>query len=120
MNIWIAIDLGGGGLEDLRFNPLGQAEHVDCAVHACLRRLHRVMLVMDRRGRACQVVNLIDLQIKWERDIVADQFKMLVIEEVLDVASGAGKEVVNTEDQRTVRKQMPTQMRAEEAGTTRH
>src|SRR5262245_4083389 len=47
MNIWIAIDLGGGGLEDLRFNSLGQAEHIYCAVHACLRRLHRVMLVMD-------------------------------------------------------------------------
>ena len=120
MNIWIAIDLGGRGLEDLRFNSLSQAEHIYCAVHAGLRRLHRVMLVMDRRGRARQVVNLIDLQIKWERDVMADEFKMFVIEEVLDVTSGAGKEVVNTEDQRTVCKQMPTQMRAEETGTTCH
>src|SRR5262249_14421763 len=78
------------------------------------------MLVMDRRGRARQVVDLIDLQIKREREIVADQLKKLLVKEVLDVASGAGKEVINTQDQRTVRKEMLAQMRAEEARATRY
>jgi hypothetical protein len=62
----VAIDLAGRGLEDLGPHPLGQAQHVDGAVHAGLGRLHRVELVVDRRGRAGEVVDLVDLDIERE------------------------------------------------------
>lgn len=44
----VAIDLAGGGLKDLGFDPLGQAKHVNGAVDAGLGGLHRIVLVMDR------------------------------------------------------------------------
>ena len=53
MDMGVAIDLAGRGLEDLRLHPLGQAQHVDGAMDAGLGRLHRIVLVVDRarRGR---------------------------------------------------------------------
>src|SRR5690606_15331885 len=56
----VAVDLAGGGLEDARAGALGQPEHVDRAVHAGLGGLHRVVLIVHGRGRAGQVVDLVD------------------------------------------------------------
>ena len=58
MDLRIAVHLGGRGLKNPRLHPLGQAQHVDRAVHAGLGRLHRIELVVHRRGRAGQVVDL--------------------------------------------------------------
>ena len=47
VDLGVAVHLAGRGLEDLGPHPLGQAEHVDGAVHAGLGGLHRIMLVVD-------------------------------------------------------------------------
>src|SRR3990172_9088058 len=75
-----AIHLGGGGLKDAHLQALGQAQHVDGAVHAGLRRLHGVELVVDRRGGAREVVDLADLDVEGPGDVVAHQIEHRVSE----------------------------------------
>ena len=66
----VAVNLGRRGLQDARVNALGEAEHVDGAVDARLRRLHRIVLVVDRRGRTGEVVDAVNLDIEREADVV--------------------------------------------------
>jgi hypothetical protein len=56
------------------------------------------MLVVDRRGGTCEVVNLIDFDIERECDVVPDQFEMRMTDQVFYIASRSGEEVVDTED----------------------
>src|SRR5262245_32800723 len=119
MDIRIAIHLRRRCLENLSLQALGKTQHIDCPVYAGLRRLHRIMLVMDRRRRASQIVDLIDFHIERECDIVADHFEVLVIEQVFDIAARASKEVVRTDDDRSVCQQTLAQVRPKKAGTAR-
>jgi hypothetical protein len=84
-------------------------------VDAGLCRLHRIVLVVDGRGRASEVVDLIDFDVERERHIVTDQLKPMVIEQVIDVAPRAGEEVIDAYDDSTIREQPLTEVRAEEA-----
>ena len=81
----IAVDLAGRRLEDADSQPLGQTQHVDGAVDAGLGRLDGVELVVDGRGRAGQVVDLVHLDVQGEGDIVANQLEVGVLQEVGDV-----------------------------------
>ena len=82
MNVRIAVDLAGRGLKDLGFNALGETQHVDRAMHAGLRRLHRIELVVDRRGRARQIVNLVDLDIEQQSNVMAHDLEARVGQEM--------------------------------------
>jgi hypothetical protein len=112
----VAVDFAGRGLENLGFDALGQAEHVDGAVHAGFGGLHGVELVVDRRGRAGQVIDLVDFDIEREGDVVAHQLEIRVVEEMGDVVLGAGEEVVETDDVVAFGEQTLAEMAAEEAG----
>jgi hypothetical protein len=70
VNRRVAVDLRCRCLQDLGLQSFGKPEHVDCPVHAHLRGLHRIELIMDWRGRASQVEDLVDLYIKWKADVV--------------------------------------------------
>ena len=94
----VAVDLGGRGLEDRDAQAFGQAQHVDGPVYASLDGLHRVVLVVDGRCRAGQVVDLVHFQVEREGHVVADQFEARVREQVLDVLARAGEEVVHADD----------------------
>ena len=48
MDFGVAIDLAVGRLKDLRADTLGQPQHIDCAMHAGLVGLHRVVLIVNR------------------------------------------------------------------------
>jgi hypothetical protein len=72
MHIRVTINFGRGGLQDFSLNALCQAKHIDCAMHTGFRRLHRVTLVMNRRGWACQIVDLINLDIEWKRHVMTN------------------------------------------------
>ena len=63
MNLRIAVNLAGRGLENPGPDPLGQAEHIDRAVDRGLGGLHRVVLVVDRRGGTGEIVDFIHLDI---------------------------------------------------------
>eukprot|EP00825_Cyclidium_porcatum_P046001 TRINITY_DN7135_c0_g1_i18.p2 TRINITY_DN7135_c0_g1~~TRINITY_DN7135_c0_g1_i18.p2 ORF type:complete len:288 (+),score=22.95 TRINITY_DN7135_c0_g1_i18:614-1477(+) len=90
----VAVDLAGRGLEDARAQTLGQAEHVDGAMHAGLGCLDRIVLVMNRRGRAGQVENAVHLEVHRKGDVVAQELEAWVAVQMLDVALCAGEKVV--------------------------
>src|SRR3989344_4230558 len=116
MHCGIAIDLAGRGLEGLRLHALGEPEHVDRAVHAGLGRLHRIELVVDRRSRAGQVVDLVHLDVERERHVVAQQLKMRITDEMGDVVLGAGEEIVHAQHVVPVGDQPLAEVRAQEPG----
>jgi hypothetical protein len=105
MNGGITVNFGGRGLQDFCPYALGQSQHVDGPMDAGLGRLHRIMLVMDRRGWAGEIVDFIDLDIEREGDIVPDDFKMSVIKQMLDIATRAGEEIVCADHDGTIRQQ---------------
>src|SRR5205807_3691118 len=103
MDTRIAVNFGCGCLEDSCPQTFSKAQHIDSPVDTCLRRLHRIALIVDRRSWASEIVNLVDLHIKRKRDIMPDHLKMFVIEQMLDVASCAGEKIVDADDDRSAR-----------------
>ena len=99
-------------MKDLRLHALGEAEHVDRTDDARLRRLDRIELVVDGRGRAGEIVDLVDLDLKGEGHIVAHQLEIAVFEKRRNVAASAGEEIVDAEDLVAFPQEQRTEMRA--------
>ena len=78
--------------------------------------LDRIVLVVDRRGRAGKVVDFVHLHEQREGDVVAHQLKVGIADQVRDVVLGAGEEVVHAQDVAAVGEQALAQVGAEEAG----
>src|SRR6185437_14862530 len=116
MDDGIAIDLGGRRLEDLGAHALGKSQHVDRAADAGLGRLDRVELVVDGRGRASEIVDLVDLDIEREADIVAHRLEIRVRQQMRDVGLAPGEVIVDAEYVVAPGQQALAEMRAEEAG----
>ncbi len=98
MHLGVAVDLGRRGQQDLGLGPLGQAQHVDRPDHGGLGRLHRVALVEDRRGRAREVVDLVDLDVQREGHVVPHDLEARVVAQVREVGPRPGVEVVHDQD----------------------
>jgi hypothetical protein len=120
MNEWIAIYLAGRGLEDSRLNPFCKAQHVDGAHYARFNRLYWIVLIMNGRCRAGQTVDLVDLEHYWLRNIVADQFKILIVAKMSDVLLSAGKKVVKAHYLISIIQKPFAKMRTDEPGTARN
>ena len=116
----IAVDLGRRGLQDARFDPLGEAQHVDRADDAGLRGLHGIVLVMDRGGGAGEVEDAVDLDEQRQADVVPHQFETRMPHQVADVPPRARVEVVDAEHLLATRQQRFAKMRADEAGSPRY
>ena len=71
-------------------------------MHAGLRRLHRIALVVNRRRRTGEIVDLVDFNVERECDVVTCQFEMLVVQEMLNVLAGAGEKIVRAKDIRAL------------------
>ena len=112
----VAVDLGGGGLQDAGAGALGQPQHVDGAMHDGLGRLHRVELVMHGAGRAGQIVDLFDFHIKREGDVVAHHLELRMVQQMHHVVAGPGIEVIDANDVQAVGQQPFAQVRAQEPG----
>ena len=82
----VSVHLTRAGEENTRVGALGQAEHVDRAEHGSFCGLNWIELVMDRRGRAGQIVDFIDLDIQWKDNVVEHKLKLRVVKQVKDVA----------------------------------
>ena len=118
MHCRIAVDLAGRRLQDTRAGALGQAQHVDRAVHAGLGGLHRVALVVDRRCRTGQVVDPVHFHVQRKGHIVAHQFEIRVFQQVHDVTPGAGVEIIDAQHIMAFGQQAVTQVGAKKAGAT--
>ena len=75
INVGISINLAGGGLENWNAQAFCQTEHVDAAVHASLRRLNRVVLIVYRRCGAGQIENEVNFDKQGKTDVVPHKFK---------------------------------------------
>ena len=67
---------------------------------------------MNGRGRACEVIDLVYFHIEREGDVMPDHFEVLVLEQVLDIATRTGEEIVDADDDRSIGEQALTEMRA--------
>ena len=112
----IAVNLAGRGLQDGNAQPLGQPQHVDRADHTGLGRLHWVELIVHRRGRAGEIVYLVDLDIERKRHIVAHQLEIGMVQQARDIGASASEEIVDAEHMVALLDDPGTQVRADEAG----
>jgi hypothetical protein len=120
MNVRIAIHLAGRGLEDASMEALGQAKHVDRAHHAGLRRLNGVTLIVNRRSRTGEIVDLVDLHIERERHVMAKELEGLMREQLIQVRACTCQEIIDAENFISLFDQPSTEMRPYEPGPTRY
>jgi hypothetical protein len=66
-------------------------------VHRGFRRLHRVVLIVDRRRRAREVVDRVDFDVQRERHVVTDELEPRVVVQMVDVPLGAREQVVDAQ-----------------------
>src|SRR5258707_1687622 len=118
MDSGVAIDLRSGTQQDPGAYPLGQPEHVNGSVHARLGGLDWVALIEDGRRRAGEVIDLVDLDVQGKGDVVADQLKPRMTEEVDQVVPRARVEVVHDQAVVALLEQPPGQVRPEETRAT--
>ena len=115
MLLRVAVNFAGRGEQDARAHALGQPQHVDRAHHAGLDGLHRVVLVVHRRGRAGEVKDAIDFEQDRLDDVVADELEIAVAEQMHDVGALAAEKIVEADDFVAVLEQPLAQMRAEKS-----
>ena len=120
MHVRVAINLARAGLQDLRLHPLGQAQHVDRPHDGGLRRLHRVELVMDRRGRAGEVVDLVHLDIERKRHVVPQRLELRPAQQVRDVVLAPREVIVDAKHVVPLLDQPLAEMRPQEPGPAGH
>ena len=118
MHRGVAVDFAGRCLQHLDLQPLGKTKHVDGADDAGLGGLHRILLVVNWRCWAGEIKDLVDLDKKRVGDVVAQELKPLVIEQMLDVVPCSGKEVVDAQNLAPELQQAFAKMRAEKSGAT--
>ena len=98
MDFRISIDFAGGCLKYFGTGTFGETEHIDRAVNTGFDGLRRILLVVYRTCRTSQIVNLIHFNVERKNHIVADKFKTLVIQQMIDVSSAAGVEIIGADD----------------------
>ena len=98
----IAVHLRGRRLQNPRVDSLGQAEHIQCPHHVCLDRLHRVVLVMNRRRGTREVIYLIDFEQDRFDHVVTQQLESVIVEQLQDVFATASEKIVEADDLVTI------------------
>ena len=78
----------------------------------------RVLLVVDGRGGACEVVDFVELPPERLRHVVQDEREALVVEEFVDVLLRAREEVVQCSHLVAVGKQPLAEMASEKSRAT--
>src|SRR5688572_9813874 len=115
----VAIHFGSRGLQDASTHAFCETEHVDSAHHAGLDRLHRIVLVMNRRRRTRKVVDLVDLEEYRLGDVVAQQLEELIVEQMKDVLAPAREKIIEAEHFISLADDPLTKMRPNEPRATR-
>ena len=96
MHFRVSVNFTGGCLQNFRSRPFCQTEHIYRPVNAGFDGLHRVFLVMYRGGGTGEIVYFVALNIERKSHIVADEFKLFIIEQMVDIAFCAGEKIVCT------------------------
>jgi hypothetical protein len=101
----IAINLACRSLQNSTFQPLGKAQHIYRAVYRRFRGLHRIVLVLDGRCWAGQVVDFVNFDIQGKSDVVAQKFKARVCMQMFNVVLGSREEIVHADNLMTIGEQ---------------
>ena len=120
MNLGVAVDLAGRGLQDLGPASLGHAQHIDRADDRGLQRLDRIELIVARRGGTGEIVDLINFQPDRMDDVVPDQLEVWLAEQMADIGLLAREEIVEANDIMPLRNQPFAEMGAEKPGSAGH
>jgi len=113
----VPINFRSGGDEETGSATLGKTQHVHGTNKTSLNGLDWVVLVMDWRGRASQVEDLINFQEDWFDDVMADEFKVGAADEVSDIFLAASEEVIDADDMVASVDEEFAEVGADEAGT---
>ena len=120
MDLRIAIDFAGRGLQDFGPAAFGHAQHVDRAHHRRFDGFDRIELIVAGSGGASQVVDFVDFQPDRMDHVVREQFEIRPVEQMRDVRLLAGEEVVEADHVVSLLDQPLAQVRAQEAGPAGH
>ena len=115
MHFGIAVYLARRRLHDPRSHSFCEAQHVDRTVHARLRRLHGVVLVVHRRSGAGQIVDLVDFDVERKRHIVPHYLEVRLSNEMRDVVLRSREEIVDAQNRPPVGDEPLTEMRPKES-----
>ena len=66
-------------------------------MHAGLGRLDGIVLIMDRRGGAGEVINLVDLHIERKGNVMPHQFETWMAYQMFNIMAGSSKEIIRAE-----------------------
>ena len=75
-----------------------ETQGIERAHHICTDRFNGVELVVDRRCRTGQIINLVHLEYEGVDDVVPDEFKSTMVAQILDIVFAARKEAVQADD----------------------
>jgi hypothetical protein len=101
----VTVNLRCRGLQNSRPYAFGKTEHVDRAMHARLRGLNGVVLIVNGRGRTSEIKNLIYLDVERKGHIVPKQFETRMVEKMLDIPTRACEKIIEAQNHRAVGKQ---------------
>ena len=103
MNLRVTIHFTGGSLKNSGLNSLGQTQHVNGTHDTGLDCFYGIILVVNRRSRAGQIVNLIDLDVEREGHVMADDLEPGVADETINIDFRTRVVVVDAQDVATIR-----------------
>ena len=94
MNGRIAIHFTGRSLENLCFGSFSHPQHIHSSVNGGFHCLDGIILIMGRRCRTSQVIDLIDLGVIRRSYIMTNQLKVVILQQVTNIILTAGKIII--------------------------
>lgn len=83
---------------------------------ARLDGLDRIGLIVERRGRAGEIVDLIHFYVEREANIMAEHLELRMSGEMGDIFAGAGVEIVYAKNFVAIRKEPIAKVRSQKTG----
>src|SRR5262245_42149076 len=90
---------------------------MDPPVHADLRGLHRIKLVVNGRSWAGKIENFIDFDVERETNVVAHQLEARIRQQMMDVASRPRVEIIDAQNFIAAFQQAIAKVRTNKSGT---
>src|SRR5512136_1705307 len=78
------------------------------------RGLDRIVLIVDRGGRAGKIIDFVHFDIEREGDVVTEKLKIAVLHQMNDISLRSRIEIVHAQDVETLSQKMLTQMGTQE------
>ena len=94
----IAVDFACGSLENFCIFTLCKSKHLHRTKHVCADRLHRIMLIVDGRGGAGEIVDLIHFKIQRLAHISFAHFEVRIFKKGREILSSSSKKIIEADN----------------------